>query len=399
MVQLMTAVPHHFPEIVLQLLTFLLLTFFTLRSLTMSFFQISVRKYGFTLVELLVVIAIIGVLIAMLLPAIQMAREAARRSQCTNQMKQFGIGVHNFHDQRGGLPPAILYYPGRMSCWAFLLPYLEQQTMFETLLDNTSVSTPYNRAFDQTWWQGLPSEENRRQFGSVPIYKCPSRRNGIQITLDNNSLAPGPVIDYFAVVSMDGTSGLEWWNSLKPSQIASHHGPFRMAIVRLDTDETSATANVTNWELRDTMAWWQDGTSNQIIISEKHIPNTRLGECALTDPSDGDDRARRDCTFLTAVTGTYNAETQYGTMACSFLNSFYNAGSTDYGGLFVVNDLNYGADGSSTAWFNYSAGSCHPGSANILMGDGSVKNVDREIKPSTLVHLSIVDDGATVELE
>jgi prepilin-type N-terminal cleavage/methylation domain-containing protein len=84
------------------------------------------KRPGFTLVELLVVIAIIGILVALLLPAIQAAREAARRSQCTNNLKQIGIAIHNYHDARRKLPPFRVL--DHQQAWLVLiLPYLESQ--------------------------------------------------------------------------------------------------------------------------------------------------------------------------------------------------------------------------------------------------------------------------------
>jgi len=106
------------------------------------------RAFGFTLVELLVVIAIIGILIALLLPAVQAAREAARRSQCSNNLKQIGIALHNYHDTFKVMPPAMInggrqstahtsvdWDPSQMALnttgWALLLPFAEQTAAYD----------------------------------------------------------------------------------------------------------------------------------------------------------------------------------------------------------------------------------------------------------------------------
>ncbi|MBA2114160.1 DUF1559 domain-containing protein [Bremerella alba] len=99
----------------------------------------SKMRNGFTLVELLVVIAIIGVLIALLLPAVQQAREAARRMQCSNHLKQLGLAVHNYHDTYGVLPPAMMgpdAASGRYSAFVRLLPFLEQSAAYDNIAAN-----------------------------------------------------------------------------------------------------------------------------------------------------------------------------------------------------------------------------------------------------------------------
>ena len=103
---------------------------------------------GFTLVELLVVIAIIGILVSLLLPAVQAAREAARRTQCENNLKQLGTAAHNFHDTFKKLPssirPAGLTPLPRIAGLTFLLPYIEQQTAFEQYDQTKNWSDPAN---------------------------------------------------------------------------------------------------------------------------------------------------------------------------------------------------------------------------------------------------------------
>src|SRR5438270_10217580 len=96
-----------------------------------------IARTGFTLVELLVVIAIIGILVALLLPAIQAAREAARRSQCQNHLKQIGLALQNYHTARNHFPKGFVSTgSGAIEAWAwstFLLPYLEEQAIFDQM--------------------------------------------------------------------------------------------------------------------------------------------------------------------------------------------------------------------------------------------------------------------------
>jgi len=116
------------------------------------------RKSGFTLIELLVVIAIIGVLIALLLPAVQAAREAARRAQCTNNLKQICIALHNYHDQQGAFPPGgitganmvggdVWNQQANLVSWrALILPQMEQNQLYNAV--NTYISTTGDSTFN-----------------------------------------------------------------------------------------------------------------------------------------------------------------------------------------------------------------------------------------------------------
>src|ERR1700731_3796855 len=121
------------------------------------------QRGGFTLIELLVVIAIIGVLIALLLPAVQSAREAARRAQCTNNLKQIGLAFHNYHSANNAFPrAAITDKQGKpvLSWRVAILPYIEQQELYKKFKRDEPWDSPHNKAL----------------LKEVPTtYVCPSR--------------------------------------------------------------------------------------------------------------------------------------------------------------------------------------------------------------------------------
>jgi prepilin-type N-terminal cleavage/methylation domain-containing protein/prepilin-type processing-associated H-X9-DG protein len=141
--------------------------------------KITLPRRGFTLIELLVVIAIIAILVALLLPAVQQAREAARRSSCKNNLKQLGLAMHNYHDTHSVFPPGQMSNIGQdfpalsthqtgRSCWFHqILPFLEQGSLYDTI-------SPYmSGAVNVT--NGAIGYPNRETL--IPTLMCPSDPN------------------------------------------------------------------------------------------------------------------------------------------------------------------------------------------------------------------------------
>ena len=206
-------------------------------------------RRGFTLVELLVVVAIIGILVALLLPAIQAAREAARRSQCTNNLKQIGIAIQNYHDTHGEFPSGAMHFvaAGDRQEWgwpALILPFMEQTPLYEQL-----------RVTELHLWEVLNSEPALVQT-ELKSYRCPSDVTkslvkGTPQVRDLNGYAPvgtnffGATSNYMGVVGM--------WDI----DVPINGGPDNNGVLYINSE----------LGMEDIL----DGTSNTFLVGERNF--------------------------------------------------------------------------------------------------------------------------------
>ncbi len=225
------------------------------------------QSRGFTLVELLVVIAIIGVLVALLLPAVQAAREAARRSQCSNNMKQLGLGLHNYEstyktfpfswmvDAPAGLGPGL-----NAQCWGIVvLPFIEQQPLFDSY--DTSVP-PFNEAAGLGYNATVVAANLAAVRTVVPTFLCPSAPGAPDSRIYNLNYAPDfPVTSTAAPSDYCVASGVRApYSTLAYANfsVSSREGALQFAgRFPGESSKSSRMADIT------------DGTSNTILLAER----------------------------------------------------------------------------------------------------------------------------------
>jgi prepilin-type N-terminal cleavage/methylation domain-containing protein len=207
------------------------------------------RQSGFTLVELLVVIAIIGILVALLLPAIQAAREAARRSSCQNNLKQIGLGLQMYHDQHKVFPKGRDRQDQFGVSWAFqLLPYIEETAVYQARDDSKRV--------DDT-------DNSRAMRVAISVYTCPSRRSAIADRNFDNDDSPPEVLGVATRGDYAANAGYN---------IATGMGAASSESDAFDQDIDPTIAGPIFSGSRISIRRITDGTSNTLGIGERHIP-------------------------------------------------------------------------------------------------------------------------------
>ena len=309
----------------------------------------SFSKTAFTLVELLVVIAIIGILIGMLLPAVQQVREAARRTCCANNLRQIGLAIQNYESALQTIPSTRLNRAGGVSWAVQILPYIEQGNFFA--------------GWDLKRWyydQGSTvAEGDQLRTTEVSFFFCPSRRkSGISITGDRPDIAfPGSRLHYEGALGdyacCVGTNVLDDWSG--PG------GNGSMIVADWEYESLVSPRILAKWKSQTKFRDVFDGLTNTILVGEKHvIPGT----------------------FGTNTPGNPNANTGDGSI---FNGDHPWVISRAAGPDFPL--ANKDSD------FNSQFGSWHPGVCQFVMGDASVQIVSNDVEPTVLGALAQRDDG------
>lgn len=324
-------------------------------------------RKAFTLVELLVVIAIIGILIGMLLPAVQTVREAARRTDCANRLRQVGLATMMFHDANGAFPPARLFPKQNAQApfdkgldepsWLVrILPFVEQNSLYQ----QWDLSASY---------QSHPEEVLSRP---VELFICPSRRNISNATAPSVSqqvefTAPCGCGGWFQIRIVGGATG----------DYAGNHGDLSPGSIGAATDFyfggngtgviiSSQAAESSNGDLKwideITYASIGDGTSNTILAGELHVTKENLNKSPFNGP---------------------------------IFNGQDLAAFTRIGGPGVP--LGSAAEIPSSAVLGF--GSWHPGTCNFVFADGSTRSLANATDTVTLGRMCHRDDGEVFDAD
>ena len=321
-------------------------------------------RSAFTLVELLVVIAIIGILVALLLPAVQAAREAARRMSCQNNNKQLGLALHNFHDtfkhfpagaQNDVLPvpiPTPIAYIRGTSWLTFILPQIEQQAIYNSYNFAVAYNTAANYAVGGN---------------EIKAFKCPSGNNlrsgnGAEVFGTNNLACH--TTHYYGVMGPSSRTS--------PSVVVFGGVTYNYVVGNPTANDAYATDGVLG-QYRDTtgsvttghfgsIAEITDGTSNTMMVGERSMflpPGQANDFRAWTRGNNGGSGATKNVT--------------------------YPIGSTHYNGSNNFNDISFG--------------SSHPGGCNFVLGDASVRFMSKTIDFGLYRALASVRHGEVAQVE
>jgi prepilin-type N-terminal cleavage/methylation domain-containing protein/prepilin-type processing-associated H-X9-DG protein len=309
------------------------------------------RRNGFTLIELLVVIAIIAILIGLLVPAVQQVREASSRASCANNLKQIGLAIHNYHDQKKTLPPSRMGVGGYASWMVLILPYVEQ--------------TPLFNQWDLAKTYYLQPAATRAT--AVEIFFCPTRRGpgalSTQYDIPGNgvpdkNMYPGALGDY-------GCNGGQYAND-PDVDLPACLGAMCYANAQVNNNGqlVSSTSQTSLHSITD-------GTSNTLLVGEKHVPMVYMG---MSGPVPG-------------LTQTANGDG-------SIYNGDYPRSFTRIGGLPSFS-LGQGPQDTSGP-YHCRFGSWHPGVCQFVFADGHVQPLSNSIDMTTLGLLCVRNDGKVI---
>jgi len=344
------------------------------------------RHRAFTLIELLVVVAIIGILIALLLPAVQSAREAARRLQCANNLKQIGLALHNYHTRHGVFPMSTTGAAGSSGAcesgfysWlAMILPDIEQLPLYESINFKVGMmDTCGQTAPDQYLALTISATHVNAKAAATTVatYLCPSvdfRRNEVMGTAYP---APG---SYAANLGWPrGVTGIDGGSP----RLARSNG--FMGVVNPNP------YGIDSWQCgRVSVSDITDGLSNTAAVSERLISSAvtmsdlygveeSLRSYCINPPSG---KSLPECADRCARSGPTNIDPNYSIPHGRAWISGWTLSANTYMHVIPINSRNCHVHGGEDDGNNVvTPSSHHPGGVNVLMGDGAVHFVQQTI--------------------